>query len=180
MRKGSTPICHYGSPLTLYSQIAPSTGRREHLLKSFIDYAFFSGFLGPPSQIAIATRIAHHTDIVTYFIYFCKFDTLILFYISQIPQKSNPIQMPTITPTITSIGECPNSSTSFSWTFIFLPSLSIILFKTAACFPAALLTPVASYITIKQNTDAKANVADPNPSVTPIAVANEVIQAVLD
>ena len=60
MRKGSTPICHYGSPLTLNSQIAPSTGRREHLLKSFIDYAFFSGFLGPPSQIDIATRITHH------------------------------------------------------------------------------------------------------------------------
>jgi hypothetical protein len=60
MRKGSTPICHYGSPLALYSQIAPSTGRREHLPKSFIDYAFCSGFLGPPSHFLTTTRIAHH------------------------------------------------------------------------------------------------------------------------
>ena len=58
--------------------------------------------------------------------------------------------MPIIAPTITCIGVCPSTSTNFSCTSpIFNPGVSIILFNNLACFPAALLTPAASYITTK-------------------------------
>ena len=41
-----------------------------------------------------------------------------------------------------------------------------------ACFPASLLTLVASYATIRSSTKHAANIALPNPELTPTADVN--------
>ena len=52
-----------------------------------------------------------------------------------------------------------------------------ILFNSLACFPAALLTPAASYITTNANINAIANIGVPTPIFFPINVASDVTTA---
>ena len=85
----------------------------------------------------------------------------------------SPAISPINAPTNTCFGVCPNTSTSFSDTSTDVnPGVSIILFSNFACFPAALLTHAASYITTNANTSDNANIGLPTPTSFPINVAN--------
>ena len=70
---------------------------------------------------------------------------------------------------------CPNASCNFSCTCRFdSPRVFTISFRTLACFPAALLTPHASYITIKANIRVTANIGESTPKFFPISVARAI------
>ena len=78
-------------------------------------------------------------------------------------------------PTITWTGVCPRTSTNLSDTCKLVnPGVSTILFNSLACFPAALLTPAASYITINEKIKATANNGELIPTFLPIIVVKDI------